>query len=103
MIAFLLVLMVYILLIVQLMKMEKRHIYVVNKRIMLQGISILLVQITGAFINCLGVLYVGGFSLPFVAEGGVLTLINYTIMGILMSMYRNEDMVVDLIRLRGGI
>lgn len=102
-IAFLLVLMVYILLIVQLMKMEKRHIYVVNKRIMLQGISILLVQITGAFINCLGVLYVGGFSLPFVAEGGVLTLINYTIMGILMSMYRNEDMVVDLIRLRGGI
>lgn len=92
-------LIIYIVIMANLQWIRRKQSLDVNKGILSYIILVFWVQIIGAYINAFGLIYVGGMDLPFVSNGMCFSFCDYLLFGLVMSMRRHEDIVVDLIRL----
>ena len=81
-----------------LQRLMKKQSLDVNRGVLSYIILVFGVQIAGAYINAFGLAYVGGMDLPFVSNGICFAFCDYLLFGLVMSMRRHEDIVVDLLR-----
>ena len=91
-------LIIYIIIICSLQNLRKKQSLYVNRGVLSYTILVFGVQIAGAYINAFGLAYVGGMDLPFVSNGICFAFCDYLLFGLVMSMRRHEDIVVDLLR-----
>lgn len=91
-------LIMYIIIICSLQNLRKKQSLDVNRGVLSYIILVFGVQIAGAYINAFGLAYVGGMDLPFVSNGICFAFCDYLLFGLVMSMRRHEDIVVDLLR-----
>ena len=88
----------YIIIMCNLQRLMKKQSLDVNRGVISYIILVFGVQIAGAYINAFGLAYVGGMDLPFVSNGICFAFCDYLLFGLVMSMRRHEDIVVDLLR-----
>lgn len=91
-------LIIYIIIMCNLQRLMKKQSLDVNRGVLSYIILVFGVQIAGAYINAFGLAYVGGMDLPFVSNGICFAFCDYLLFGLVMSMRRHEDIVVDLLR-----
>ena len=94
-------LIIYIIIIIimcNLQRLMKKQSLDVNRGVLSYIVLVFGVQIAGAYINAFGLAYVGGMDLPFVSNGICFAFCDYLLFGLVMSMRRHEDIVVDLLR-----
>lgn len=61
---------------------------------------VIAVQFLFSVFNSFGVFHSIPFCFPFVASGGMFTIYNFILVGIVLSVSRNEDIVKDWIQLK---
>lgn len=91
-------LIIYIIIMCNLQRLMKKQSLDVNRGVLSYIILVFGVQIAGAYINAFGLAYLGGMDLPFVSNGICFAFCDYLMFGLVMSMRRHEDIVVDLLR-----
>ena len=91
-------LIIYIIIMCNLQWLMKKQSLDVNRGVLSYIVLVFGVQIAGAYINAFGLAYVGGMDLPFVSNGICFAFCDYLLFGLVMSMRRHEDIVVDLLR-----
>ena len=91
-------LIIYIIIMCNLQRLRKKQSLDVNRGVLSYIILVFGVQIAGAYINAFGLAYLGGMDLPFVSNGICFAFCDYLMFGLVMSMRRHEDIVVDLLR-----
>lgn len=91
-------LIIYIIIMCNLQRLMKKQSLDVNRGVLSYIVLVFGVQIAGAYINAFGLAYVGGMDLPFVSNGICFAFCDYLLFGLVMSMRRHEDIVVDLLR-----
>lgn len=91
-------LIIYIIIMCNLQWLMKKQSLDVNRGVLSYIVLFFGVQIAGAYINAFGFAYVGGMDLPFVSNGICFAFCDYLLFGLVMSMRRHEDIVVDLLR-----
>lgn len=91
-------LIIYIIIMCNLQRLMKKQSLDVNRGVLSYVILVFGVQIAGGYINAFGLAYLGGMDLPFVSNGICFVFCDYLLFGLVMSMRRHEDIVVDLLR-----
>lgn len=91
-------LIIYIIIMCNLQRLMKKQSLDVNRGVLSYVLLVFGVQIAGAYVNAFGLAYLGGMDLPFVSNGICFAFCDYLLFGLVMSMRRHEDIVVDLLR-----
>lgn len=72
----------------------------IGKMMAMMILIVISVQFLFSVFNSFGVFHSISFCFPFVASGGMFTIYNFILVGIVLSVSRNEDIVKDWIQLK---